>query len=333
MAERFRTFWKGYLRLSLVTIPVRLVTATRSDTAVHFHQIDKKSRQRIRYKKVAEGGGAVDKDDIVYGYEVEPGNYVLLEPDEIDAVKIETRHTIELTQFVEACEIDPLYFEKPYYLLPDGEVAEEGYRVIHDALKSSRKVGIGQLTLRGKENLVALHPSGAGLLLETLRYEEEIKAADEVFADIGHGSLRGDLVEMARDLIARKAAPFDADLFKNHYAAALRQLVDEKIKTGHAVAVGENETERPGTVIDFMEALKRSVAQAGRAGGDRGPPKTAPAEEQKSGVAAAPKARRATKAEKAPEPVAGGRARSTRAAKPKAEKGDAAAKPRPRKAG
>ena len=284
MAEKFRTFWKGFLRLSLVTIPVRLVTATRSDTAIHFHQIDKQSRQRIRYKKVAEGGDkAVDKDDIVYGYEIEPGNYVLLEPDEIDAVKIETRHTIELTQFVEACEIDPLYFEKPYYLLPDGDVAEEGYRVIHDALKSARKVGIGQLTLRGKENLVALNPAGGGLLLETLRYEEEIKAADEVFADIGHGNLRADLVEMATDLIARKSAPFDPDRFQNHYATALRQLVDEKIKTGHAVAVGENETERPGTVVDFMEALKRSVAQAG------GDP-----------AAAASKAEGGTKAKKAP---------------------------------
>ena len=167
MAERTRTFWKGYLRLALVTIPVRMMTATRADTTFHFHQIDRKSKQRIRYQKVVPGKGVIPAEDIVSGYEVEPGNYVLFEGDELDAVKLETRHTIELTQFVDNCEINPLYFEKPYYLLPDGDIAEEGYRVIRDALRDARKVGIGQLTLRGKENLVALQASGEGLLLDT----------------------------------------------------------------------------------------------------------------------------------------------------------------------
>lgn len=265
MATGVRSFWKGHLRLSLVTIPVRLVSATRSDGAVSFHQVDRKTKQRIRYQKVVPGAGEVDKDDIVRGYEVEPGNYVLLEDDELDALKLETRHTIELTQFVDSSDIDPLYFDRPYYLLPDGDVAEEGYRVIRQALLEEGKAGIGQLTLRGKENLVVLKPSGAGLLLETMRYSEEVKDPQEVFADLGRDKLPADLVKMAKTLIESRAEPFDPAKYENHYAKALRELVDEKVRTGKAVAVGdERERDTGARVVDFMEALRRSVASAGK---------------------------------------------------------------------
>lgn len=264
MAERApRTFWKGYLRLALVTIPVRMMTATRTDGTFHFHQIDRKSKQRIRYQKVVPGKGVVEPDDIVSGYEVEPGNYVLFEGDELNALKLESRHTIELTQFVDHCEIDPLYFDRPYYLLPDGDIAEEGYRVIRDALREAKKVGIGQLTLRGKENLVALQSSGAGLLLETLRYEQEIKDADDVFTDIGEGKLRADMVTMAKSLIKEHSHKFDPTQYKNHYTEALRAFVNERLKTGKTVAVGDtDETPKTGQVVDFMEALKRSLKGA-----------------------------------------------------------------------
>lgn len=266
MAERYRTTWKGFLRLSLVTIPVRMVSATNAAGEVHFHQIHKETMQRIRYQKVAPGVGEVDKDDIVRGYEYEPGQYVLLDDEELDAVKLESKHTIELTQFVDACEIDPLYFEKPYYLLPDGAVAEEGYRVIRDALRAMGKVGIGQQSIRGRENLVTIHPAGNGLLMEALRYEEEVKEADDVFADIARGKLREDLVEMAQDLIKRRSEPFQPEKFENHYAAALRDLVRRKIATGKSVAVDEGEDASPSTVVDFMEALRRSVAREGGTG-------------------------------------------------------------------
>lgn len=263
MAERTRTFWKGYLRLALVTIPVRMMTATRADTAFHFHQIDRKSKQRIRYQKVVPGKGVVPPEDIVSGYEVEPGNYVLFEGEELDALKLETRHTIELTQFVNHCEIDPLYFDKPYYLLPDGDMAEEGYRVVRDALREEKKVGIGQLTLRGKENLVALQASGAGLLLETLRYEKEVKEADEVFTDIGTGTMRADMVTMAKSLIQQHSAKFDPSKYKNHYTEALRDFVQTRLKTGDVVAIDEaNDAPKTGQVVDFMEALKRSLKGA-----------------------------------------------------------------------
>ena len=265
MAERTRTFWKGQLRLALVTIPVRLVTALAKEKQIHFHQVDRNTKQRIRYEKIAPGVGEVSKDDIVYGYEVEPGNYVLLEEEELENLKLESRHTIELVQFVEACDIDPLYFERPYYVVPDGEDAEEPYRVIRDALRSEKKVGIGQLTLRGRENLVALKPCGDGMMLETLRYASEIKDADAIFEGIGHGRLRQDLIEMAKDLIDQRSAPFDAAAYKNHYAEALRQLVNSKIKGGK-VAVDEEEAEPAGgKVIDFTEALKRSLQKSGSA--------------------------------------------------------------------
>ena len=261
MAERApRTFWKGYLRLALVTIPVRMMTATRNDGTFHFHQIDRKSKQRIRYQKIVPGKGPVSAEDIVSGYEVEPGNYVLFEGDELDSLKLESRHTIELTQFVDHCEIDPLYFDRPYYLLPDGEIAEEGYRVIRDALREVKKVGIGQLTLRGKENLVALQASGAGLLLETLRYEQEVKDADDVFTDIGSGKLRPDMVTMAKSLIKEHSHKFDPTQFKNHYTEALRDFVNKRLKAGKTVSVDdENDAPKTGQVVDFMEALKRSL--------------------------------------------------------------------------
>lgn len=260
MVERMRTFWKGYLRLALVTIPVRMLTATRADSTFHFHQVDRKSKKRIRYQKIVPGKGPVEAEDIVSGYEVEPGNYVLFEGDELDALKLETRHTIELTQFVNHCEIDPLYFDKPYYLLPDGDMAEEGYRVIRDALRDEKKVGIGQLTLRGKENLVALQTSGAGLLLETLRYEKEIKEADDVFSDIGKGKLPADMVKMAKSLIAEHAGRFEPSKYRNHYTEALRDLVEARLKKGKVVAVGDDDdAPKTGQVVDFMEALKRSL--------------------------------------------------------------------------
>lgn len=258
MAESVRTFWKGYLRLALVTIPVRLVSAEKAAATPRFHQIDRKSKQRIRYSKIVPGKGEVAKNDIVMGYEVEPGNYVLFESDELDAIKLETKHTIELKQFVEADDIDFLYFEKPYYVLPDGDVAEEGYIVIRDALKAENKIAIGQLTLRGRENLVALYPGGAGLVLETLRYREEIKDADDVFSGLGREKSRADMLKMAEELIRTRSGDFDPTEFRNHYAEALRDLVKQKVESGGAVPV-EDDSAPGAKVIDFMEALKRSL--------------------------------------------------------------------------
>ena len=299
MAEKVRSFWKGYLRLALVAIPVRLVSAERAEATPKFHQIDRKTKQRIHYLKVAGGDKKVAGEDIVMGYEIEPGNYVLLEKGELDAVRLETRHTIELTQFVDASDIDPLYFERPYYLLPDGDVAEEGYLVIHDALRAARKVAIGQLTLRGRENLVALYASGAGLVLDALRYDSEIRDADEVFAGLGKQKPRADMLEMAKQLIESRSHAFDPSEFKNHYVDALRDLVKRKIASGGTVPVESEEA--PGAkVIDFMEALKRSLG-----GGDTSPAKPSEAAPAKRKAPAKKRARAAKPAKPAAKRRAG----------------------------
>ncbi|MBL1257183.1 Ku protein [Methylocystis sp. Sn-Cys] len=301
MAESARTFWKGYLRLALVSIPVRLVAAEKAESEIRFHQVDRNSKQRIRYLKVAPGKGEVKKEDIVLGYEVEPGNYVFMEDEELDSLKLSTRHTIDLLQFVDAEEIEPLYFNRPYYVLPDGEVAEEGYRVLRDALWAKHKVGIGQLTLRGREHLVALFPmgEGQGLVLDTLRYDSELKNADDIFSTIGREKPREDMVQMAEDLIERRSEPFDPAKFRNHYAEALRELVKAKLGRGETVPV-EEQVEPGAKVLDFMEALKRSVAASGGGGGE------APPEPPKKGKRpSAPPAKKApaaksSKAAKAP---------------------------------
>jgi DNA end-binding protein Ku len=258
-----RSFWKGHLRLSLVTIPIRLVSAASSEEKIALHQVDRNSKSRIRYQKVAaDTGKVVPQEDIVQGYEVEPGQYVLLDDDSLDALKLDTRHTLELTQFVDVCSIDPLYFDRPYYVLPDGDVAEEGYRVIRDALRAAKKYAVGQLTMRGRENLVALKPCGQGLLLETLRYENEIKDADEVFAGIATTQLRPELLDMAKELITARSSEFAPGTFQNHYTKALRELVQSKLKGGEAVAVGGGDDAQPGgTIIDFMDALRRSTGR------------------------------------------------------------------------
>ncbi len=261
MPESSRSFWKGYLRLALVSIPVRLVAAERTESEIRLHQVDRVSKQRIRYLKVALGKGEVKKEDIVSAYEVEPGNYVFLEEEELDALRLASRHTIELAQFVASDEINPIYFDRPYFVLPDGEAAEEGYRVLRDALYAKRRTGVGQLTLRGRENLVALFADaeGQGLVLQTLRYESELKNAAEIFSGVGREKTRADMVRMAEELIDSRMAAFDLDKFKNHYAAALRELVEAKLSKGLNVPIEEERA--PGAkVLDFMEALKRSVS-------------------------------------------------------------------------
>ena len=166
-----RAYWQGQIRLALVSIPVEIFAATRSGAKIAFRQIHEPSGQPISYEKVVAGVGPVDKDDIISGYEVSKDNFVLLEDREIEAVKIESKKTLELVQFVKADEIDPLYFEKPYYVAPADALAEEAFVVLREALRKAGKVGLGQLSIRGSEKLVALKPCGKGLLLETLRYE------------------------------------------------------------------------------------------------------------------------------------------------------------------
>ena len=257
-----RAYWQGQIRLALVSIPVEVYSATKSGAQISFNQIHEPSGKRIRYEKVVEGIGPVDADEIVKGYEVSKGNYVLLEQEEIDAVKIESRKTLELVQFVDAGEIDVFYFEKPYYVVPADDLAEEAFVVLREALKETRKVAIGQLSMRGREYLVSLKPCGKGIVLETLRYEDEVRRAQSYFKDIPATKPDKDMLDLAKTLIEQKTAVFDPGAFEDRYIEALEKLIAKKAKSKGKKKILEDVEEpasRGSNVIDLMAALKKSV--------------------------------------------------------------------------
>ena len=270
-----RATWKGYLRLSLVTIEVALFSAVeRSGGAPSLRQLHAPSGKRVRHQKVAPGIGPVEDDEIVKGYEIGGDGYVVLENEELDEIRLETRRAIRLAQFVDAAEVDPRYFERPYYLTPEGEAAGEGFVVIREALRRAGKMGLGQMTMRGREHLVAVRPCGPGLILETLRYADEVRESDRVFDDVPDIAPEEDMLDLAGELIERKTAPFDPSAWSDSYAAALRELIARK-REGEAI-VGAGEEERPrggGEVVDLMAALKKSLSEEGggaKGGGSRG---------------------------------------------------------------
>ena len=201
-----RAFWSGHIRLALVTIPVDIVPATKSASRISFHQIHEPSGKRIRYEKVVPGIGPIDTDDIVKGYEVEKGKYVLLTDEEIADVKLEAKKTVDLVQFVDADAIDAIYFERPYYVLPSGddEIGVEAYGVLRDALKNTKKIGLGQIVVRGQGSIVAIKPCGKGLLMETLRFADEVKKASTTFDDIPAKKSDKDMIDLAEELIRKK---------------------------------------------------------------------------------------------------------------------------------
>ena len=273
-----RAYWQGQIRLALVSIPVELYTATQSGARISFRQIHEPSGKRVSYDKVVPGIGPVDRDEIVKGYELSKGSYVLLEEDEIEAVRIESKRTLELVQFVEACEIDPLYFEKPYYVVPKDELAEEAFVVLREALRRAGRVALGQLAVRGAEKLVAIKPCGKGMLLETLRYADEVKKGQAFFHDIDDTEPDAALIDLATKLIEEKTAPFDASEFHDRYADALKRLIDEKAKAkGGKVLEDVDEPDAPSgaNVIDLMAALKKSVASDTKSGAKKQPAKKA----------------------------------------------------------
>jgi DNA end-binding protein Ku len=273
-----RAMWKGQLRLSLVSIPVEVFSATKTGARFAFRQIHEPSGKPIHYDKVVDGIGPVDTDEIVKGYEYESGKYVLLEPEEIDAVKLETKKTLELVQFVDAAEISPIYYDKPYYVVPSDDLAEDAYRVVRDAMRKSGKVGLGQLTLRGREYIAAIRPCGDGLLLETLHYADELRKADPMFHGLSGKTSDDDLLEVAGALIDKKTAPFDATSFKDNYSTALKDLVQRKLKGKKAkIEVDEEDDDkgkRGDNVVDLMSALKKSLEGSG--GKSAAPKKAAP---------------------------------------------------------
>ena len=258
-----RAYWKGQIRLALVSIPVEIYPATKSGAGISFRQIHEPSGKPIRYEKIVPGIGAIDTDDIIKGYETSKGNYVLLEDEEIEAVKLESKRPLELVQFVDASDIDILYYAKPYYVVPADELAEEAYIVLREALRRTKKVGLGQLSVRGQEQLVGLRPCGRGLVLEVLRYADEVNKAANYFRDVGNGKPDADLLDLAETLIDKKSGKFDASDYHNHYVDALKRVIAKKAKAkGKKVLEDVEEPagiDRGSNVIDLMAALKASV--------------------------------------------------------------------------
>lgn len=271
-----RAYWQGQIRLALVSIPVEIYPATKSGAAISFRQIHEPSGKPIHYEKVVQGIGPVDHEEIVKGFEVSKGNFVLLEDEEIEAVKIESRKTLELVQFVDQHEIDVFYFEKPYYVVPADDLADEAFVVLREALRKTRKIALGQLSVRGREQLVSLRPCGKGIVLETLRYADEVKKAQSYFSEIPDETPSEDLLDLATTLIEKKSAPFAPAEFHDRYIDALKGLIEKKTKAkGKKILedVEEPSTSRGSNVIDLMAALKKSVG--GGAGAE--PAKKAPA--------------------------------------------------------
>lgn len=253
-------YWRGFLRLQLVSINVDIYAATESAAEIQFNQIHKPSGKRVKYEKVVPGVGKVANTDIVKGYEIEPEVYVTLESEEIEAIRLESKKTIDMVQFVDAAEIDPRYFERPYYIVPKDEVAAEGYLVIREALLKAGKVGLAQITMHGREHLTVIAPiEKNGLLLNVIRYENELRRADKYFADLEDAKFNRELVSLATELINRSSAPFNPKRFKDTYAVELRQLVEKKAK-GRKIEIPKEMPARPSNVVNLMDALKKSLS-------------------------------------------------------------------------
>ena len=251
-----RPYWTGYLKLSLVTIAVRLYNAATERERVRFHQIHEPSGERVRQQLVVPGIGPVERDDIVKGYEYEKGRYVTIDPDDIKRLRLDTTDTIDIVEFVE--DIDPIYFDAPYYLVPDGSVAEEGYRVIREALRQSGKIAIGRVVINGQERTVAIRPLGTGLLGNAVRYADEIRKPEDFFGSIAADAVDDDQLAIMDAIIARKTKPFEPAEFTDRYQVALRELIDEKLEGKLPPQAPER---RPAQIINLMDALKRSLAE------------------------------------------------------------------------
>jgi DNA end-binding protein Ku len=255
-----RPTWQGYLRLSLVSCPVALYTATSRSGEVHFNMLSKETHNRINMIPTDPDTGPVERSEIVKGYEIEKGQYVVITDEEIKNVRLETTRTLDIERFVDDEDIDRLYWNDPYFLAPDGDMAVEAFAVIREAMKKAGRVALGRLVMHQRERLMALEPRDKGILAYTLRNRREVRQAEEIFAHIKDVKPPPQMVEIATKIIDQLEGPFDTSQFNDRYEDALRDLIKEKEK-GHTIKAPEEPKE--AQVIDLMEALKRSLGQSG----------------------------------------------------------------------
>ena len=252
-----RPYWSGTIRVSLVSLSVEMFTALDAGKKIAFHQIYKPTGARVRQKLVA-GDVEVSRDDIIKGYEVDKNEYVLFEPHEINDLKIPSSKTMELSRFVPYDAVDAIYFDTPYYLAPSGKGDLATFSVIRDSMRELKVMGLGQIVISGSERLCTIKPCGQGLLLETLHYHEEIKTSGHYFADIKSLTVDGDEADLAKELIKRKIGKFEPDTFHDHYADALKELVESRIENREPVIPEERPTAK---VVNLMDALRASLKE------------------------------------------------------------------------
>jgi DNA end-binding protein Ku len=260
-----RAYWKGSLKLSLVTCPIALYPASTQAEKTHFHQINLRTGHRLKQQMVDEKTGrVVDSEHKGRGYEISKGRYVPVESDELDAVKLESTHTIDIDDFVPAEDIDQRYFDTPYYIVPNGKAGADAFAVIRDAMKRKDKVALGRVVLSSREHVIALRPLGRGLLGTTLRYPYELRDEHDYFDEIPNPRVSKDMIELAAHILDSKSAKFDPDKFKDKYETALKALVKRKAAGKTIEAPAEEPAE--SNVIDLMDALKRSLGRKASAG-------------------------------------------------------------------
>ncbi len=259
----YRPTWQGHLKLSLVTCPVALYTATNSAGDVHFNLINPKTNNRIKMITTDPDTGPIERSALVKGYEVSKGEYILLTQEEINSVKLESTKTIEIERFVPGDEIDRLYWDNPYFLAPDGKLAQEAFGVIRTAMEKSGQIALGRVVIGTRERILALEPRDKGILAYTIRTDAEVRKPDEIFGGISDKAADPAMIAIAEKIIEQQEGPFDPSQFVDRYEAALKALIDDK-KKGHKPAkVSEPDDTN---VVDLMAALRASLGAKPKSG-------------------------------------------------------------------
>jgi DNA end-binding protein Ku len=258
-----RAYWKGFLKLSLVSCPIALFPASTERDKISFHQINRETGNRIRYRKVdAETGDEVEQADIVKGYEVDKGQYIELDPEELQAVAIESKRTIEIDKFVPKDEIDELYIRDPYFVIPDGEAGQQAFAVIREAIRKEGMIALGKIVFTSREHIIALEARDNGMIGTTLRYPYEVRSPADYFDDIEDEKVPKDMLDLATHIVKTKEGKFEPEKFEDQYEDALKDVIRKKQK-------GEKLTRpsqpKQSNVINLMDALRQSVKAGGSA--------------------------------------------------------------------
>jgi DNA end-binding protein Ku len=254
-----RAYWKGYLKLSLVSCPIAVNPATTSTERVSFRQINKKTGNRLRQQLVDEvTREPVESEDKGRGYEIDKGVFIPVEEDEIEALQVESKHTIEIDSFVPAAQIDKRYYDSPYYIAPNDEVGQEAFAVIREAMRGKNVVGLARIVLNKRERVIALEPFENGLIGTTLHYPYEIRKPQDYFDDIENVKVSGEMLKLAEHILETKTADFDPSQFTDHYETALVEMLRQK-QAGFKPPKGKEQPKAPTNVVSLMDALRRSV--------------------------------------------------------------------------